>query len=632
MPELINKIMQIDCNDKRLRNTIKLFNIFINIRKENNPEYVKVFINTFYDIKESMPKEFYELFLARIKSDDYLSLFNILLKRNIFTLISYLKFNQELIEDLEEEITPQEYYTIPKRYINNIVTMLKKLKIPNKEDSLSLEIKDEAIWLLKRNPHFKESEYILLAYKMYISIGLDNSLELLSNKYGEIDYEKVHYLFSKLNTKKRLGTIEQQAFNNFLFENKKDSSNITKQMLNGEFKELFLNFDYFYNNIYFFINKLSTKMSKNEVKSLLEERYIARDVRAPEITGDILEDMISSYYCKYDSLNTSEIEIEKKNFKIYNDFLQKKYKSSIPMIEFKKEAYICEVISLSDPRNLVLGYRAGNCFRINGEASVLFSNFIKSSHMRLLSISTLEHKDFAMMLIMRNGNVLIGQGIEVSKRAPSNIKGKELYDTCKEVLKELMEYMNSRGDEIVATIIGNTNSHVSLYNNQTLPFLIHPILENSNNYYNGIYNYQCLLDISEGKSLEDIRLYIPEVIYYDKREPILRRKKNSYDNYMEIEKRLMTLRYYRSQKEKSFHFYLTLTNRKEIYTTCNKDWYITLFDDGTIDSFILEYDERAKEEYDGELIKIQQLILKNNLKKTRIKNKFTFNCKHTINI
>ena len=33
--------------------------------------------------------------------------------------------------------------------------------------------------------------------------------------------------------------------------------------------------------------------------------------------------------------------------------------------KFEENGLICEVLALNDPRNLVLGYRAGNCFRIN---------------------------------------------------------------------------------------------------------------------------------------------------------------------------------------------------------------------------------------------------------------------------
>lgn len=394
-------------------------------------------------------------------------------------------------------------------------------------------------------------------------------------------------------------------------------------MLNGTFKELFLNFDYFYNNFSYFVDKLGIKMSKSKVRNLLEERYLTKNISSPEITSDILDDMLSSYYNKYDYLATPEEEIYKKNFEAYNDYLKNKYKSSIPMIEnIIKDDFTCEILSLSDPRNLVLGYRAGNCFRINGDAAILFHNFLQSEHMRLLSVSTLECKDFAMMLIMRNGNILIGQGIEVSKRVPSNLKGKKLYNICREVLKEMMIYMNSMGDEIVATIIGSRNSNVSEYNNQILPFLIKPILPNSNNYYNGIYNYQCLLDIYPGKNLQDIKLYTPAIQYFDKREPILRRTRNENtdnDTYKEIEKRLISLRFTRFQHEHNYNFYQKLLNYQEIYTCCNKDWYIILFDDNEIDSFILNNDERAIAEFNYELENIQQAIKKGLLPNKKVK-------------
>ena len=64
-----------------------------------------------------------------------------------------------------------------------------------------------------------------------------------------------------------------------------------------------------------------------------------------------------------------------------------------------------------------------------------------------------------------------------------------------------------------------------------------------------------------------------------------------------------------------YQFYNKLSNHRELYTCCNKDWYITLFDDETIDGFVVENDERAKEEYDLELEKIKQYILKNSNKK-----------------
>lgn len=617
MQKIENKIKKIASKKLSLISILKLFNILIKLDREESIRYIELFIKEYYYLEEEIPKEFYELIINQINNDKYLSLYNTLIERNLYLLISYLKYNSEDVSELEDVITPLQYYNIPKRYINHIIEKLKSLEIKNNDSNLDNIVKDEALWLLKKLPHFNSQEYMNIAYKIYLSIGLNNGLELLDNKYGLVDYEKIHFLFLELNVKDGLNEEYQEIFCNFLFENKRDYNNVFRKILRGEFIELFLNFDYFYNNFIYFIDILGINLSRDKVRLLIKDRFLTHSAVVPQITRDILDDMLSSYYCKYEYLDISREEVYSKNIDIYNKYLKNKYRSSIPMIEINTNSqFYCDVLSLDDPRNLVLGYRSSNCFRINGDASILFHNFLKSEHMRLVSISTKENKDYAMMLVMRNGNVLIGQGIEVSKRVSSNVKGKKLYDTCRLVLKEMMDYMNSNGDEIVATIIGCSNENVSEYNNQILPFLVNPILDINSNYYNGIYNYQCLLDLYDRRNLSDIKLYVPSIRYLDKRESVLRRYNSIYDNnYMEIEKRLISLRFLRSQKEGNYQFYNKLSNHRELYTCCNKDWYITLFDDETIDGFVVENDERAKEEYDLELEKIKQYILKNSSKK-----------------
>lgn len=598
-----------------LISNLEMLTMLIKTRKQNDLASLRTFIQEYYLLEEELPQDFYELLQKQINSDKYYSILKVIMKRDIYTLISHLKHNDEDVTELDEVITQTQYYDIPQKHINRIIELLKSLNIKNPESNLNKVIEDELLWKLKRLPIRTEEEYRELAYKMYLSIGYNNTIELLENRNGKIDYNQVYFLFSKLNTKKAMTDSSRQIFTHYLFGNKKDFNNTIHQMLTGDFPELFLNFDYFYTNFNYFINKLGTKLPKDKLTALLKERYIPRDVSLPEITGDLLDDMISSYYCRFETLDTPEQEIFKKNFDTYNEYLKKKYTSSIPQLTIQSDdSLTCEVLKLNDPRNLVLGYRSGNCFRLNGDASILFHNFLKSPHMRLVSISTPENKDYAMMLVMRNGNVLIGQGIEVSKRATPEMKGKKLYDACRQTLKELMNEMNSTGDEIVATIIGSSNENVSRYNNQVLPFLVRPILESSGNYYNGIYNYQCLLDLKEGKTTKDIKLYTPETRYYDEREPILRRLRHNYDesdDYMEIEKRLIALRFSRMQESHNFTFYQTLTEHNELYTCCNKDWYITLFDDGTVDSFITDTtNEKASTEYNQELAKVYQKVQK----------------------
>lgn len=592
---------------------LKALSYLIKNLKKVDLEILKVFVKDYYNI-EFLSLEFYELLKNKLNKTRAKRTLKIMIKSDIYELISHLKFNNEPTVNLKEYLTPEQYLSISKHSINKIIIELKKL--PDEENKLFQNTKDELLWKLKRIPKKTNYEYLELAYKIYQVIGLENAMEFLSGKYGNITYEQVHFMFKNIDIIKLPSKMAQQSFINFLFSNKKSYNNIIRQMLEGNFNELFLNFDYFYNNIEFFINKLGTRLSKSKVKDLINNRFISHDVSTPEITNDLLDDMLSSYYCKYETLDTPKDEVYCRNYEAYKNYLKNKYQSSIPRIPVVKIGDItAEVLKLNDPRNLVLGYRAGNCFRINGDAGILFNEFLKSEHMRLLSLSTDEYKDFAMMLIMRNGNVLIGQGIEISKRVPSDFNTKKIYEICKQVLKEMMEYANSNNDEIIATIIGSSNSNVSSYNKNILPFLVSPILESTNTFYNGIYNYQCLLDIMPSKTLYDIKLYKPEKRYLDERESIFARDYSqiNYDEYLEMEKRLRALRFSRLQEQKDPEFYTTLIEKDPVYIACNREWYVTLYTDGTIDSYISSHtDPRIKEEYNAEIEKVYKKINKPN--------------------
>lgn len=588
---------------------IIITNILLKKDKDMRIKYLKEIIKQVYSLDYEYEDEFYKLIDNRLINDNN-NLFKLINNKDIYKLISYLKYDNENTDMYKEIITPIQYYQVSKKYINMIKDKLKKLEVANHSSTLYNTIKDNDLWKLKKTVRNSEIDYNLLAYKLYLSIGLINTIELLGGKYGIVDYEQLYYLFNDLdilNNKEEYNDI----LNKFLFDDKKDYNNVIRQMLYGNLNDLFLNFDYFYNNIDYFIDKLGIKMNKNKVILLLQDRYLTKDVTNPSISRDIIDDMVSSYYCKYIYRDTNEEDIYDKNQYIYNTYLKDKYMSSIPQIQIDTDnEYIVEVLNLNDPKNLVMGYRSGNCFRINGDAASLFKNFLISEHMRLISISTKEIKDFAMILVYRNGNVLGVQGIEVSKRIPSELKGKKLYETVKQTLKEIMDYMNENGDSIVATIIGASNENVSSYNNQVLSFLIPPIQEIKGNYYNGIFNYQCLLELAPGKSINDIKLEIPQIRYYDEIDKVMKRYAKCYDkDYSIIEKNLISLRFRRVKIEDSYEFYSKLSkiNQREIYTCCHKDFYITLYDQGYIDTFIDTNDKRVRNIYEEELNKTYEL-------------------------
>lgn len=518
--------------------TARLYKILQEI-PSNDISLVKSFLDNYYGI-DSLPDDFYKMFLYCVRSNRYKELFNILLNRNIYNLIGFLKNDNEKIMDIEDLISSSKYFELPTKQISSIVELLKRIDLKNDELFLKKSIANKAAWLL-RKPNFNtDEEFRKIAIKMFLSIGIDNATEILSGKYGEVDYEIIHYLFNNLNVKDS-NNKNNIIFNDFLFSNKKDPNNNMRLMLEGNFPELFLNFDYFYNSLSYFIENLGAKLNKAKVSILLSERYIAPKIKNPELSGVILDDMISSYFHKY-GITDSETEIIEKNINAYNSKLKTKTSSSIIKADIPKIGdYTFELLPLTDARNLVMGYRAGNCFRINGDAFILFNNFLTNPHMRILSISTEEYKDFGMVLLMRNGNVLIAQGIELSKRVPDSIVGEKLYRKVQTALKYIMDAINKEDDEIVASIIGLSNNNTTPYNHNILPFIINPILDNNHQYYNGIENYQGLLDLKEGKTINDIRLFTPSNIYHERESITYGRDaftpRNSLD-FQEIEKNI----------------------------------------------------------------------------------------------
>ncbi len=570
-----------------------------NLLKENDQEFAKMFIEHYYHVS-NLPEDFYQLFLYAVTSNRIVELFDVIQTKNIYDLIRFLREDSQKIEDIEDLMNPLDYYHLSRKEVKFLVDLLKSLEIENHEFKIKKSLEKETQWKLRRPCIPSDEEYETVAIKMLQSIGLNHSISLLCGKFGEIDYDMIYYLFRNFNSKNRLES-ENHSFQEFLFQNEKNPENVMRVLLSGTFPELFLNFDYFYNSLDYFIEKLGGKLNRTKVTLLLKERFMAPRLENPELSGDILMDMISSYQNKYNIRECDE-DILDKNMEKYRK-LQQKTKSSIMEIDFPKDGeYLFELIPLSDARNLVIGYRTGNCFRLNGEAFILFDHFLSNPHMRILTISTKEYKDFGMVLLSRNGNVLIAQGIELSERIPNSIKGEKLYRAVEDALKAIMNQMNEQGDEIVASIIGLTQNTMP-YNHQVLPRIIDPALEDSHQYYNGIYNYQGLVAFQEGKNLDDIQLFVPEAIYRDKDFKVYHRDRmtpRGSKEYRDVERLLMSLRFAKFKEtptEEMIYYYQDLSHRQENFTECTNQWYITVFQDGSIDKYITSEDPYVVEQF-----------------------------------
>lgn len=551
-------------------------------------KYITELLRYFYHFDGPLTDEFCQFILQEI----YHGRLSFLDKENIFQVIDQYKESSLYVDGLDFIITPKQYLEIPVRYINKLITLLLDKLHMFPRNRLDQLYQNEDIYKLSRQAKFLESETVFLAYKLHISIGFDNSLELLNDKYGDISFGTIYFLFYPIDVKNII--VPNEKLMTFLFGKEKENSAMVC-VLNGKSKELYLNFAYFYQNFIYYYKQNDGKLKLKVVNEMLKDRFLTKNPIIPEIRRDITHDI---FHNKYIYNDYSDKQIEDLNYAFYEENISHQISSSIPQIQIHNGDYKAFVLAKNDPKILVMGYRANNCFRINGDASVLFKKVIASKHCRVVSVSSAKDNDIAMAIIIRNGNVLVAQGIEISRSYQNMSDRKNIYFTIEMLMKELMNKMNENGDLIVATMIGCSNSNVSDFNDKFLFFRVTPILNNDNFqlYYDGFHFPQCLISLKKNAHLDDIKLFTPTFEYFDQREEVLYLKSSDYSYVRNlVNQRLMAISYFAGTQMRKIRMQST-HETKEIY--CNSDWYLIVFEDGEIEGTYLDKDPRAKEEYE----------------------------------
>lgn len=544
----------------------------------------------------SLSTEFYQYALVKIKSGD-LDCFR---KRNVFQVIDDFRSMPFYINGLENIITPKQYLDIPIRHIKQLKNLLEQKLNECPTNEIDFLYSSEDLYKLSRQTSFKNEECIILAYYLYLVFGLNYSVNLLQNKYGNISFKTIAFWLYSIDLK-NISELNIDYLK-FLFGDN-INNNIMSNLLKGKNESIYLNFGYLYENFNYFQSLFNGKLSLKRVNELLKERFVKDNPLYPEFRADVIGDIKSS--CRY---NESISDLKNENYNFYEDYMIDLYKSSIPQIHVKYANLCGDILAKNDAKNLVMGYRANNCFRLNGDAKILFMKALTSKHFRVLSISQNNNDDIAMVLIARNGNVLIAQGIEVSKACQDYESKKKIYEMTKKVMQELMITMNQNGDLIVAALIGVSNNNVLAFNDNILPFRVSPIIEDKQYFYDGFHFPQCMLCLKDGCSLKDISLFEPTKEYLDEREEILHVFNNQFDYQIQIVRQRILAISIRANKQIR-RIQKCLDNEiKEIY--CNVDWYIIVFANGEIESACLDWDFRAKEEYDNCLRNIQGKLLK----------------------
>lgn len=588
---------------------LQKYNIYIMKKKlfslsdSEKLKYISDLLKHFYQFDDVLTDDFYYFVLKEIYQGN-LEVFD---KENIFQVIDEYK-GLSLYEDgLDFIITSKQYLEIPVKNINKLRTLLLDKMHTCPKNRLDYLYQNEDIYKLSRQTHFLDLECTYFAYKLYLSMGFTNSLELLQDKYGEVSFATLYFWMYPIDVTKI--SVPNEELTTFLFGGEKENSAMAS-ILNGSSKELYLNFSYFYQNFFYYYKELQGNVSRKRVEALLKDRFLTFDPVYPNIKRDVVDDMIKSFHNKYIYNDYSDKQIENLNYAFYEENISHQISSSIPQIQIFNGDYKASILAKNDPKVLVMGYRANNCFRLNGDASVLFKKVIASKHCRVVSVSRAKDNDIAMAIIIRNGNVIVAQGIEISQSYQNIVDRKKIYLTIEKFMKQLMNEMNEKGDVIVATMIGCSNSNVSDFNSKFLPFRVTPILNGDqfSTYYDGFHFPQCLISMKENTSLGDIKLFTPTFEYFDQREEVLCLKPNDYSYVRNlVNQRLMAISYFADTQMRRIRMQ-SVHEAKEIY--CNSDWYLIVFEDGEIEGTYLDKDPRAKEEYEFSLSRVKNSKLK----------------------
>lgn len=620
-------------------------------------------------IEDSLSKDY----IAKIKEEDYnfYKIFNHLriIARDDFNGTDYLHFkiiikeckNNETITNKfidfiydtlcrNEEFTPDEISTIKKelyiRITTNSITRqdyenlfaytdplktifyLKFGKVAKRMDYLNgISIKQ---LLLLNVKHINQITKVLnlenedelsityaIAIKLYFVFGLDRTLKILNNKYGQLNrnfFDNVTSLDVKKiqlvkEGSKYLPSISND-FINFMFNNEK--SNHFINMLSTPNSELNKNWSYLFNNIEDLKEKCHNVLTLKKLNILLKQISPSRDINDVSPDNFKLEGILDDV-CLGNKTRKENGEIYKILLDIY-DKMKRRTESSIPYIKGKSSnGYTFEMMKLNDPIAFILGYKGNCCIRVGDIAHEHLLHATLCRNGRILIIYDQNNDIAAFSPLKRNGEVLIANSIECLHKK----KNEKAIQAFEEAISCIVKTSQSNPEEkepINLVCIG-TESYARPTGTPFPKNIETPtIFEKDDPTYKRTDSYHHELTIvykSPKLDFNDIKYGNPKCSYQDEREPIASCDFNNANETQieEVLKRINAVRYTNCELEDLENFKLSRQYGIQ-YCMYNDDWYILTTYDGTIYGDYIPNDTRAIKEYNVALDKFKEEFAK----------------------
>lgn len=410
---------------------IELETIIYNIDEENAIMLMQMFFKNILKFENDVEQKYLKSMIFQFKklNDKTHEIFDIT-KKKPFTIINYLNtgiINDDLDKILDNQITIEQYQKINIKKLNRINKLLNKLY--SNSDSIS-----------------QDNWIVINSHKLYLIFGDENSIELLSGKFGNIDCQTLTHLLNKCNVKnvsfKSINNSYEpelnQDFIQFFIGEKKDNNTTIKRMLRGELDIIKNKFSNLYNNFERFQKLIGNKIHLNKLLPLLQENpfvLLPNEYKLKDLTDNIIKSYGYTNVFGEQTPNNDNGEkfvMEACNF--YHNYLEKRIISSIPRVKGDTEdKYSYEVLKLDDPVIMTLGYQTGCCFRLNGMSKEFLRYCSESIYARVIVIKNETGEICSMIPIIRNGNVIVGNSIETNSKGDSE----KVYNTLK---RHMMKY------------------------------------------------------------------------------------------------------------------------------------------------------------------------------------------------
>ena len=450
------------------------------------------------------------------------------------------------------------------------------------------------------SPYYKR-EYKLLTLKLMLMVGyknakyilsIDNSLPTLEHLTGNVDVSEIEFDSNN-------NPILNKRFINILFNDKENPR--IKEMLNDKTSLLYKYFPRMFNE--WDVIRINHKDNNlNTIFEFLE----AEDIHLPPKYYR-LEKELKYIGCKSNIVNEAMM---------LHDNMMKRTISSIPRIKGEVNEYTYEVLRYDDLEGMSIGNKTNCCFTVKGRAFTCLKHALASSNGRILVVRK-NGELIAHSWLWRNGSLLCIDNIEVNK----GIKNPEFFtcykDFASKVIKESV--MNEGNNSIQSVTLGKSSFDINIPelnnykcmktfafpNEDITNFTIVDKLPQPIEYvsYSDSNKTQYLLNGNE-----KYVLYEPTPVYEDERLTTYVYKEDndiSKETKEKIEKHLNYLRELKERDNKKFSI-CDLSNISTLYI--NSDFYIAINIKGEVESYLLSYDNRAKEEYENILKSINKKV------------------------